>query len=361
MRDKSEQPSEENSKAKTLKISDLLPAKAVVETSIGRLYIRHVYTSDWKHFGSEDAHELGRSVVQHLCSRIEDKNESGPLGEMDLEELSEADFCSLVPVIAKKNGWLGLPIDAGLKELGNAVKVARLQQLELHKKTLADMRKSIDLSYGFLGADTLNKLQEQMAGLVDIRKAVSGVDGIGGFIRESSHRDILRDAARAQDQNFLIHTLPRPEDTPLGRATLESAEASREVSQKMDALVDILAGLNQTMVKDVLPEWVKQVENSQKDAKDAFNQAATGLSWTKWAVITSVVVTVLVTWWQVWVARDIDLDNTEQQKRVETILERQLSAQENLVKQLERDTAALRDEILVLKSLAVVPPEKRKQ
>jgi hypothetical protein len=35
---------------------------------------------------------------------------------MDLEELSEADFFSLVPVIAKKNGcWLGLPIDAGLR------------------------------------------------------------------------------------------------------------------------------------------------------------------------------------------------------------------------------------------------------
>jgi hypothetical protein len=85
---------------------------------------------------------------------------------------------------------------------------------------------------------------------------------------------------------------------------------------------------------------VKQVENSQKDAKDAFNQAATGLSWTKWAVITSVVVTALVTWWQVWVARDIDLDNTEQQKRVETILQGwQLTAQETLAKQLERDTA----------------------
>jgi hypothetical protein len=61
MRDKSEQPSEENPKAKTLKISDLICLlKAVVETSIGRLYVRHVYTSDWKHFGSEDAHELGR-------------------------------------------------------------------------------------------------------------------------------------------------------------------------------------------------------------------------------------------------------------------------------------------------------------
>ena len=92
MSDKSELPDEKNPKPKTLKISDLLPAKAVVETSIGRIYVRHVYTSDWKQFESEDAVELGRSVVQQLCNRVEDKSESGPLEEKDLEELSEADF-----------------------------------------------------------------------------------------------------------------------------------------------------------------------------------------------------------------------------------------------------------------------------
>ena len=112
------------------------------------------------------------------------------------------------------------------------------------------------------------------------------------------------------------------------------------------------------MVKDVLPEWVKQVKSSQKDAKDSFDQAADGLKWTKWAVITSVVVTVLVTWWQIWVARDIDLENTQQQTRMEAILEKQLATQENLVKQLERDTAAMREEIAVVKSLAAAQPKK---
>ena len=358
MSDKSELPDEKNPKTKTLKISDLLPAKAVVETSIGRIYVRHVYTSDWKQFESEDAVELGRSVVQHLCNRVEDKSESGPLEEKDLEELSEADFCSLVPVVAQKNGWLELPMGAGLKELGNAAKAAKVQLLENHKKTLADMRKSIDLSYGFLGKDTLNKLQEQMAGLVDIRKAMSAAEGLGEINRELNQIGTLRGMETAQDRKFLMQTLPRPEDTLLGRATLESAENSREVAQKMDALVEIIAGLNQTMVKDVLPEWVKQVKSSQKDAKDSFDQAADGLKWTKWAVITSVVVTVLVTWWQIWVARDIDLENTQQQTRMEAILEKQLATQENLVKQLERDTAAMREEIAVVKSLAAAQTKK---
>ena len=84
----------------------------------------------------------------------------------------------------------------------------------------------------------------------------------------------------------------------------------------MDALVEVVAGINQTLVKDLLPAWVRQVKASQNGAKVAFNQAATGL---KWAVIASVVVTILVTWWQVSVARDIDRENSVQQKRVENI------------------------------------------
>lgn len=358
MSDKPELPDEKSPKIKTQKISDLLPAKAVVETSIGRIFVRHAYVSDWKQFASEDAYELGRSVVLHLCNRVEDKNDSGPLDVKDLEGLGEKDVYSLVAAVAKKNVWLELPMNSGLEELGNALKIARVQQLEHHTKTLADVRKSIDLNYGFLGIDTLNKLQEQMAGLVDIRKTVSDAKGFGEIIRESSQRGNLRGIETVQDCKLPIRTPPRPEDTLLGRATLESAENSREVAQKMNALVEIIAGLNQTMVQDVLPEWVKQVKNSQKDAKDSFDQAADGLKWTKWAVITSVVVTVLLTWWQVWVAREIDLGNTQQQTRMEAILEKQLAAQENLVKQLERDTAAMREEIVVLKSLAAAPRKK---
>jgi hypothetical protein len=81
---------------------------------------------------------------------------------------------------------------------------------------------------------------------------VSGVDGIGGFIRESSHRDIL--PARAQDQNILIYAAS-PQQSLWGVQLLKVLKASREVSQKWMRSLIFLRGLNQTMVKDVLPEW----------------------------------------------------------------------------------------------------------
>lgn len=372
MSDTPDSANEPHPKPKKLNLEDLLPAKAAVKTSLGPLYVRHAYTSDWKHFEIDDNRKLGKAVVLQLSSRNEDKNDSGPLTEEDFEALVDADFHALVPVISKRSGWEEMPARAGLEELGNAAKIAKEQQVKLHKNMLAEMRKSIGSSYRFLGDDALEKLQGQMAGLADIRSsAMCGSQALLAAL-QNAPVDVLKkaalnsmnpiekaivvgnlkgiEAAPRRDLSLLLP--PRPEDTLLGRATLESAKNSREVAQKMDALVVVVTGLNQTVIKDVLPAWVKQVETDQKGAKNAFDQAANGLWWTKWAVITSVVVTVLATWWQVSVAREIDRENTAQQKRVEAVLDKQLAAQQQLIEQQARDAAAMREAIAALKSLA---------
>lgn len=371
MSDTPDSTNEPHPKPKKLNLEGLLPAKAAVNTSLGPLHVRHAYTSDWKHFEIDDNRELGKAVVLQLSSRSEDKNDSGPLTEEDLEALVDDDFHALAPAISKQSGWEEMPACAGLEALGNAAKRAREQKVELHKNMLAEMRKSIGSSYRFLGDGALEKLQGQMAGLADIRSSAMGdSQGLLAAMRTGPvnvlkkaalnstspiEKTILGgnlkgiEAALRRDLSPLL--LSRPEDTLLGRATLESAKNSQEVAQKMDDLVVVVTGLNQTVIKDVLPAWVKQVETDQKGAKNAFDQAANGLWWTKWAVITSVVVTVLATWWQVSVAREIDRENTAQQKRVEAVLDKQLAAQQQLIEQQARDAAAMREATAALKSL----------
>lgn len=335
-------------KPKERKHFELWPAKEQVETSLCPMYVRQALVSDWKHFESDDDLELGRAAVRQLSSRIEDKKDRSSLAEEDLKALNEADFKALVPMIAKKSGWGELPTGAGLKELGMAVKVGEKQQLERHKEMLVDMRKSIDLNYGFLGAGVLEKLQGQMAGLVDISS------GINPHSTGGNERRI--EIAPTPNVSRLIPQ--RPEETRLGRATLESANNSREALQTMENLFQVVAGLNQTLIKDLLPAWVKKVEDDQNGAKEAFDQAATGLKWTQLAVFASVVVTVLVTWWQVSVARDIDRENTEQQKRVEIVLREQLATQQKLIEQQAQDSATMREAIAKLKSPTAVAPTK---
>lgn len=146
-------------------------------------------------------------------------------------------------------------------------------------------------------------------------------------------------------------TPPPVEDTPLGRAVIESAAHSKEVAKKVESIVRLVAGLNQTLVRDVLPAWFKQVDEDQKIAKESFDHAARQLRWAIVAVVVSAVVTVLATWWQISVTRDIDGENAEQQKRTEQILHDQLAHQQMLFEQQARDAAALREVITALKTI----------
>lgn len=379
MSDIQEPNQEPQPKPKGLKLSDLLPAKSAVESSLGTLYVRHANTADWKHLGSDDAQELGRTAVRRLSNRVEDKNDSGPLSEEDFAALVEADIHSLVPVLAKQSDWGELPDGAGLKELGEAVKAARAQDVERHKKTLADMHKSIDSSYSFLGKGALDRLQEQMAGLAVLNSAMYGTEGLQKAMRASDllGASLKGDLARASafEKAFrgvspgnapsgieVPRTLEmplRPQDTTLGRATIESAESVREVARQVASLVGIVGGLNETVVKDVLPAWFEQVETNQESAGVALTQAANGLTWTKWAVMVSVVVTALTTWWQVSVTREIDRGNTEQQQKIDEALRDQLVVQKEMLQQQTRDAAAMREAIAALKPPVTVRAAKK--
>lgn len=373
-------------KPKGINLSDLLPKKASVTTTIGPLYVRHAYTSDWKLFNSNDAHTLGLVALRQLCSRIESKHDSSPLDEQDIDALSEPDIQVLVPTIAKRSGWGELPSGAGCTELGNAIKVAMDKEQASHKKMLKDMRASLDSSYGFLGKSELEKLQQQMAGLADLRSAMSGTDHMQAAMRASgaldrSWRDSLPEkteleramsmAESAGQMNTFatprsieigpIYAPPTFEETPIGRAVLESTENTREVAQNMGSLVNVVVGLNQTVIQDVLPAWVKKIEADQIAAKDAFDQAADGLKWTKYAVWASVLATVLVAWWQVHVTQTIDRQNGEQQVRIEKLMQIQLDVQQRLldqqardakmlIEQQARDAAAMREAVVVQQS-----------
>lgn len=372
-------------KPKKLNLDALLPAKGSISTSIGTLYARHPYSSDWNDFELEDSVELGRAAIQRLCNRIEDKHDSSALHDDDLKLLTDADCQELVKAIAKQSGWRELPDGSVLKEFGDLIKEEKQAITERRQKMLGDLRKSIDSSYSFLGKGALDKLQEQMAGLANIRSSIAGTESLQAALRaaalpEESWRKSLAgldtidkamrglnaenvtaqiELPRAHDVPKLIMP-PRFEETPMGRATLESVENSRQVAAKMDALVVVVAGLNQTLVQDVLPAWFNKIEEEQKAAKSAFDQAARGLWWTKWAVIASVFVTIAATWWQVDVAKSIDRENSEQLKRAEAVLREQLFAQQKLLDQQAKDAAAMRDLVAIVKQPSPkVIPESR--
>lgn len=341
MSDESHSSDSADGKPKIFNLDALLPAKGSITTSIGTIYTRHPYIGDWNYFELENADELALAAIQRLCNRIEDKQDSSPLDDVDLKLLTDTDIQALVQAIAKQSGWRELPSGSGLKDLGELIKEEKQVMTEKHERMLGDLRKSINTSYSFLGKGALEKLQEQMSGIANIRSSLERA--------ESLHK--------AYELPKFIAP-PRFEETPMGRATFESLENSRQLAKKMDDLVVIVAGLNQTLVQDVLPAWAKKFEEDQNAAKIAFKQAAIGLWWTKWAVIVSVFVTIASTWWQVDVAKKIDRENSEQQKRSEGILREQLAEQQKLIEQQAKDAAAIREVVGILKQQMLIEKPK---
>lgn len=309
--------------------------------------MRRAIRTDWPVLENSPPQDLGAEVIKLLASRVEDKKDITHLNQQDWEALGEADLKALATAISSHNKWDELPADAGLQELGEKVAAAVKKERDRSRAVLEEMRKSIDSSYSFLGNTTLDKLQKQMENMSKIHQDIFNPDvlGIAGRFANVLDEPVVKPKL---DYVNVDRIIPNIKDTPLGRATLEGVENTRKTAEKMDNLAVVVAELNQTLIKDVLPAWFKNVKEGQLGAEKAAKQAAKSLGWTKWAVIVSVAVTMLATFWQVDVSKTLDKDSSAQQARAEGVLREQLQSQRELIEHQKQTQQLLRDQIAEL-------------
>lgn len=366
-------PSPEGSSPKKLNLLDLIPSKVPVSSSIGQLYVRKARLSELAAIEGATPAEIGEAAIRLLTNRAEAKDVREPLADEDWLRLPESDLKAIAVELAKLNGWPELSEDDTRTSLGVSIEKATAAYKEEERKLLERMEESLKSSYSFLKEDTLAKLQSQMADLAHIRNPFADLkvppDALSSLLKATTVTLTPPAVEALSSSKQDIFEVPPvsivfPEDTKLGRATLESVRISKEVAEKMDALVQLVAGLNQTVIQDVLPAWVKQVEADQANSEQAFKQASSALRWTQIAVIFSIVITFGATWWQIQVAQDIDRENSAQQKRVEQLMEQQLQAQRQLAEQTKAATEQSKAEAEKLQAVldklsSATPPPKR--
>ncbi len=397
-------PAPEPPKKKSL--LDLLPAKVPVETTLGTIYVRYMNVSDWKHVANVSSDELGKTILDRLSSRNQERGKDDPLSTAELDALSEDDLKALAQAIANQSRWGNLPDGISVDALAELAKAEIERERARHKKQMDEMGKSLDAGYGFLKKDTLSKLKEQLTGISEVRnsmrfgqlpdglansmlgtsayeEAMHGLgqlDAIKGTSASNAYDEVVRNAQKvnvafpSEPQMSRAMNLreiprpPRPEESPIGIAALETAQHTEEIARLMAVLADATTGLNQTVVAEILPAWFAQVKSDQSQseksiqhATQSLTYAAQSLTWAKWAVAASVAATIIGTLWQVYVAREIDSNNTTEQKNVEIkmsarhaeaklLLEQQLEAQKNLLEQQGKEAELLRDAIRSMKS-----------
>lgn len=316
------------------------PKGVPIETSVGTLYARFLTSDSLSSLEKiQEMDRVGLLAIQLATSKNSD-GEFESLPEDVLNRLSDQDYLVLATEIAKQSGIRWSPDRPILVSFGMGVK----QLLAFHAEERKRLHDSISDSYRFLEQPVLDRLQQQLGSLGRLTASAESLrDHYSHLFQPSSAKQVYDEAQRIQAlqprlaESIIetrpprIYEPPKFEETPLGKATLEGVRSTREVSQKMDALVEVVGGLNQTLITEVLPGWIKQVEQDQAAANKNIQHAAKGLTWTKWAVIVSVVVSILVTWWQIWVAREIDVGNSEQARKIEQLTAELLAAQKRMI------------------------------
>lgn len=363
-------------------IEDLVRAKTPVETSRGTLYARGETGNDWKAYGSDDLEILGKEAVRHLAGRSAEKLDSTPLDEEDFEELTPTDVDAIADAIAAHNEWDNIPAGSKLAGLGQLVKASRAKQVEEMKRQHEALLASVEKKYPFLKDGPLHRLQDHVLGLSSIRngwsakavtEALRAAGGLDPSVSPLASTRAAADVARMLDgptPNIRTPKVefpkpyipPMPEETPIGKATIQSAQNLQVVAENIETLTDLMGGLHNSVVMEVLPQWFKEVEEGQKNTIEAAHQAARGIKWAQVAVYASIVGALFITggftWWQVAVARDIDEGNTKQQAAATELLRQQLAVQKQLIEKQAAEFRQLRDALADLQKSQPIVAKK---
>lgn len=377
-----------------------LPERVPIETGLGTLYARHVSLDDLQTFRSflepkvdkaaTDLRALGTMSLRALVTESNGTDRTPALTEETFSKLDVEDIQKLASGVAKASELGELHGGDALEALGSAMfdhlseQMKRLADSAQQMKKMLDhqfvgisesVRKSLESSFGDLSSlrDTLKqssafeafrKMQEEQdswrkkladsvggssATLDAIRKLEEEQKRLTGGIPKDLLSQIqsdptLRSAPIASIETARIH-FPRVEETPMGRAAKageESALQLKEVAGITAQMADKVADVTQVVMTKVLPEWFQNLRESAEASKTSLRHAENSLFWAKWALFGSIVATVVMTGLQLWVGRDYQQSNDEQQARVEKLLVDQLEESRRLNRQLAEESKQLR-------------------
>lgn len=332
------------------------------ETTQGRLFARHIVAKDLSTFakyvdqgaavGSADLEALGKLALLNLIVMDDSLDKTPALTEESLALLTPDDVETLAKAIAKACNLQPDSTIKGLRGLGEALQ----ESLSAFAKQLTEsadaIKKTIAKSFGTLPKTVTASLGEKFSALSAARNALNATNAVSSAI-EAHERNLGLTGRALPEVNLPTHSMPkrvellnfeafRPprfEETAPGRAAAravtaseESARQLTEVAGLMGTMAEQMAALQTVFLSEVLPEWFRNLEDGGKATTTTLRQAEKSLFWAKWALIASVFVSVAMTGWQVWLAREYKVENDKQQETSETLMRQQLRALQELKK-----------------------------
>jgi len=348
----------------------------------------------------EKIHALGELAIKTFTCLEASSDKPPPLADDAYAKFSIEDLKALAEGIAEV-GQLGpLPDGPVIAGLGNLLS----NKLRVHAKqfaeTSAGIKKAMDTSFGTMSESVKASLSDSLNGMAAIRESLRESSAVSAMRKEfesqnriqgmlpkdllsqvdyaktlglgsAAVRKIQEDEKRLSDRmpktaleqlghqtqasrlsvptiDTPILRLPPVAETPIGRAAIageESARQLREVAGLAGEMTDKIANLSEVMLTKVLPQWFQNLQDGANTTNDSLQQAKTSVNLAKKAIIWSIVVTVAMTMWQLWVAREYKLENDSQQNTSEVLMREQLKESQALNKQLAEDSKRLNEQL----------------
>jgi len=339
----------------------------LVDTTRGQLNARHVAVKDIGTFSkilskgdaatSSDYEELGKLALLTLVSAPGDMECLPALTEETLETLSAADVVALARAVAEACDLEASSSVNSLKALGNALFDSLSEVTKQISETSAKIERTIGQSFRTLSDTLQSDLGNRFSELSSIRNALGTSAAVEALGKSHSTRIGTLGTVTAGltiPPTSSLTSIPRTpsldafrppkfEETAAGRtaaraasASEESAKQLNEVAGLMGTMTEKMAGLHTVFLSEVLPKWNADLQDSADATNTTLRQAKSSLFWAKWALVASVVVSILLTTWQVWQAREYKLENDKQQERSERLMTEQLKAVLELNKQIAK-------------------------
>lgn len=362
--------------------------RVLAETSQGQMFARGIIVKDLKTFDKyvsknstvtdADYEDIGNLALLTLVIKEDSADYTPALTPEMLARLSPGDLTILTRAVAKA---CRLSTESSINTVSDLGKVL-LESLAVTARQIAEssaaIKESIGNNFGSLSRTLQVSLGDKFSALSAIRNALGSTSAVSAAMQEQERsRAILGGAlgniglpggdTRKTIEPPVIRNFhpPRFEETAPGRAAARAVSASEESARQltevagiMGTMADQMAGLQTVFLSQVLPEWFKNLEEGGEATRTTLRQAETSLLWAKWALIASVIVSVAMTGWQVWLAREYKLENDKQQETSELLMRKQLKALEDMQKQLATATQATPHPAVALGKSAAMAPEK---
>jgi len=354
------------------KLAQRLLERVPASTTQGTFYARQMAIRDIRAFAdyfdgkreksSMDLRLLGELLLKSLVCTGAGPEMVPALSEEIYSKLTGDDICVLAGAVAKASSVGPLREGDCATALGTAMLEMMTEQSRMMAESAVEMKRMLDKNFGSLSATLKAALGQNLTGLSAITERLTMSPAVEAIRRIQEDRQSLADrlansvvpglqknAALLRPLDFEPHLarieFPKVEDTPIGRAAIAGEESARQLQEVVGLIGQMseqLGRLHALFLTEVIPQWVKNIEDGSKATNTTLNQAERSLFWAKWAICASIVVTVLVTGWQLGVARDYKRDHDRQQNTSEDLLRAQFDESLRQDSRLAEDSKELR-------------------